>query len=130
MPRADHDQSPVIWWLRQDLRLADNPALVAAIKTGAPVIALFILDDKTPGHWRWGGASRWWLHHSLAALAKDLEGRGTSLTLRRGVATAELRGVINETGASAVFWNRQYEPFAVERDKALKVELAKHGVEA
>ena len=61
-----------IVWFRQDLRTRDNPALAAAVARG-PVLPLFILDDETPGpRWRWGGASRWWLHHSLAALGADL----------------------------------------------------------
>ncbi len=62
--------NPVIVWFRQDLRLADNPALRAAAATGAPLLCLYILDDTSPGDWKMGGASRWWLHHSLAALDK------------------------------------------------------------
>jgi deoxyribodipyrimidine photo-lyase len=114
---------PVIVWFRQDLRLSDNPALAAAIATGRPVLPLFILDDDTPGRWAWGGASRWWLHHSLAALGADLAKRGAPLTLRRGVASDVLRDVIRESAAGAVFWNRCYEPFAVARDTALKADL-------
>ena len=57
-----------ILWFRQDLRLADNPALAAAVARGRPVLALYLLDDETPGAWRPGGAGRWWLHHSLVAL--------------------------------------------------------------
>ncbi len=58
---------PVIVWFRQDLRLADNPALAAAARSGRPIIALFVLDldDEMPGDWRMGAASRWWLHGSL-----------------------------------------------------------------
>ena len=58
-------------WLRQDLRLADQPAFAAAARVG-PVLALYVLDDVTPGKWRIGGAQRWWLHHSLAVLGKEL----------------------------------------------------------
>ena len=74
---------PVILWFRQDLRLADQPALVAAAKEG-PVVPVYILDDETPGDRRMGGASRWWLHHSLAALDADLREHGSRLILRRG----------------------------------------------
>ena len=66
-------EAPAIVWLRQDLRLADNPALAAAAETNRPLALLYILDDETPGRWRIGGASRWWLHHSLIELAKALE---------------------------------------------------------
>ena len=77
-------QPPIILWFRRDLRLADHPALSAAAATGAPVIPLYILDDETPGAWRLGGASRWWLAGSLRALDKDLRAAGSRLILRRG----------------------------------------------
>ena len=77
-------EAPAIHWFRQDLRLRDNPALNAAIATGRPVLPLYILDDETPGRWRMGGASRWWLHHSLTSLAADLKKLGAHLILRRG----------------------------------------------
>jgi len=112
--------NPIIVWFRQDLRLADNPALKAAAATGAPLICLFVLDDGAAGDWKWGGASRWWLHHSLTALGKSLKG---NLVLRRGDAAAVIPALMHETGADRVFWNRCYEPFAVARDTALKTGL-------
>ena len=74
---------PIIVWFRQDLRLSDNPALAFAAHSGRPLICLYVLDDQTPGDWKMGGASRWWLHHALAALDGALDGR---LALRRGPA--------------------------------------------
>ena len=50
---------PVIVWFRQDLRLADNPALAFAARSGLPLVCLYVLDDETSGAWRPGGASRW-----------------------------------------------------------------------
>lgn len=64
--------APVLLWFRRDLRVADNPALLAAVASERPIVAAFVLDDETPGPWSHGGAGRWWLHHSLAALARDL----------------------------------------------------------
>ena len=120
---------PIIVWFRQDLRLSDNPALAFAAKSGRPVVCLYILDDETPGNWKWGGAARWWLHHSLTALGKAL-GRhdGGGLVLRRGPADKVLKTALQETGAEAVTWNRCYEPFAVARDKKLKAELTCEGI--
>ena len=115
--------SPIIVWFRQDLRLSDNPALTHAVKSGKPVICLYLLDDETPGDWRMGGASRWWLHHSLTALDKDLHARGGCLVLRRGQAGKIVPALLRETGADAIVWNRCYEPFAVRRDTALKSAL-------
>ena len=78
--------SPAIVWFRDDLRLADNPALRAAVDRGGPVVALYILDEESPGVRPLGGASRWWLHGSLRELANELRARGGRLTLRRGAA--------------------------------------------
>lgn len=113
---------PVLLWFRQDLRLSDNQALVAAARKG-PVIPVYILDDEAPGQWKRGGASRWWLHHSLAALDADLQKLGSKLILRRGPALKVLQGLITETGAQAVHWNRQYEPWAIARDSRIKEHL-------
>ena len=107
-------------WFRQDLRLADNPALQAAIARGGPVIPVYIWAPEEEGAWAPGSASKWWLHHSLAALAADLEKAGARLVLRRGPTAETLKALLTETGADAVFWNRRYEPAAIERDKAVK----------
>jgi deoxyribodipyrimidine photo-lyase len=114
-----------IVWFRQDLRIRDNPALAAAAALG-PILPVYILDEITPGpHWRHGGASRWWLHCSLTALADELG----ALTLRRGDPRTILPALIEETGATAVYWNRCYEPFAVDRDSQLKASLQAKGIE-
>ena len=122
--------SPVIVWFRQDLRLADNPALDAALRSGAPVVPVYILDDVAPGEWRMGGANRWWLHHSLTALAADLVKRGSRLILRRGPAGPMLDQLLAETGAETVLWNRLYEPWATARDGAIKGQIAARGLTA
>lgn len=106
-------------WFRHDLRLADNPALRAAA-TGRRVVAVYIHSDGAPGAWRLGGAARWWLHHSLVALAASLAARGHPLVLRQGDAMAELERLLDETDASAVFWNRRYEPWAIAQEAAVE----------
>jgi deoxyribodipyrimidine photo-lyase len=123
-------ESPVILWFRQDLRLRDNPALNAAMARRRPVLPLYILDDETPGRWKLGGASRWWLHRSLTSLAADLAKLGATLVLRRGRADAVIAELLRETGAAAVHWNRCYEPFAIARDGAIKKTLAAAGIAA
>ena len=123
-------QSPAIVWFRQDLRLCDHPALAAAIERGGPVVPVFIWAPEEEGAWPPGGASQWWLHHSLTALAADLEKHGSRLIVRRGRSAAELERVIAETGASAVFWNRRYEPASIARDRAVKASLRERGVTA
>lgn len=122
-------EAPVLVWLRQDLRLADNPALQEACASGRPLIVCYVLDDETPGIWRIGGASRWWLHHSLAALTQSLRKRGGDLVLRRGAAAQEILKLAEETGAAALYWNRCYEPFAIQRDSAIKEKTRTRGLE-
>jgi deoxyribodipyrimidine photo-lyase len=121
---------PVIVWFRQDLRLRDNPALAAALAHGGAVVSVFILDDAGEGRWPAGGAARWWLHHSLAALDASLRPRGSRLVLARGDSATVLRGLLAATGANAVHWNRRYEPATVARDQALKVALTADGIAA
>ena len=116
---------PVLLWLRQDLRLNDQPALLAAARAG-PVIPVYILDDEGPGGWRIGGAQRWYLHHALEALAGALETRGSRLTLRRGEAAAVLRTLIDETGATAVHAIRHYEPWWRKAEAAFGDRLYLH----
>src|ERR1700712_2135126 len=120
--------SCVIVWFRQDLRLADNPALAHAVATGQPVLCLYILDDETPGAWPAGAASRWWLHQSLQALGAELAEIGGSLVLRCGRADAVVPALIAETDASAVFWNACYEPWSMVRDAGLKTALGEKNV--
>ena len=119
--------APVILWFRQDLRLADNPALNDAVKSGAPVIPVYILDNDNPGPWKMGGASRWWLHHSLNALSESLSG---NLFCYRGDARTVLADLAKSTKASAVVWNRCYEPWRVKRDTEIKLLLEESSVEA
>ncbi|THD36760.1 MAG: deoxyribodipyrimidine photo-lyase [Sphingomonas sp.] len=118
---------PSIVWLRRDLRLADQPALAAAIADG-PVVPVYVLDDDTPRHRAMGAASRWWLHHSLASLDKDLRAKGSRLILRRGKCDEELTKVANEVGAGAVHAIRHYEPWwrNAERAVAKQLDLACH----
>ena len=121
--------APSIVWFRQDLRLQDNPALHAALARGGAIVPLYILDDAAEGRWPMGGASRWWLHHSLAALDAALRERGSRLILAKGATAPLLKACLAATGAGAVFWNRRYEPAVVARDASLKIELAAAGVE-
>jgi deoxyribodipyrimidine photo-lyase len=114
------ENSPVIVWFRQDLRLTDNPALDAAVRSGAPLLPVYVLDDVNAGAHAMGAASRWWLHHSLAALDKSLNG---GLVFLKGDAKTILPRLARDTGATRIFWNRCYEPWQIERDRSLKAQL-------
>ncbi|MCE9619058.1 MAG: DNA photolyase family protein [Planctomycetes bacterium] len=112
--------SGTIVWFQLDLRLDDQPALAFAAATGEPVIPVYCLDDVRAGRWAVGGASRWWLHQSLCALSRSLEAKGSRLILRRGDAVKELMALAKESGATAIAYNRRYEPWAAELEVALK----------
>lgn len=111
-----------ILWLRRDLRLADQPALYAAAQAG-PVVPVFVLDEPAAGDHAYGGASRWWLHHSLESLGRSLGKHGSRIVLRRGDAPDELAKLAKETGASAVHAIRHYEPWWRKAQGALKDAL-------
>ena len=115
-------------WLRHDLRLADQPALTAALRQGGPVYPVFIDSPGEEAAWAPGGASRWWLHQSLQSLATALERCGSRLVIRRGESLAELLALVRETGADAVFWNRRYEPAITARDAQIKLQLRAAGL--
>ena len=123
-------KSPVICWFRSDLRLRDNAALTAACETGRPVIPVFILDDLSPAIWKRGAASRWWLHHSLAALDAALQKSGFHpMLFAKGDARTKLPEIVQKIGASDVYWNRCYEPWAMQRGKEIKTALKGSGVD-
>lgn len=117
-------------WFRRDLRLTDNAALRVALTAHRHVIPVYIHDPAAAGAWAPGAAGCWWLHHSLIALAQALQGTGSQLILRHGNAAAELHRLIQETGATAVYWNRLYEPDAVQRDTEIKRTLRARGIMA
>lgn len=122
---------PVVVWLRQDLRLHDNPALEAAARSGRAVVVLYIHDSDhgRNGGWPLGGAARVWLHHSLAELGEALRSRcGATLVLRAGAPLTELLAVVAEIGAGEVLWNRVYEPWFWDRDATAAELLRSSGV--
>jgi len=114
------NSAPIIVWFRQDLRLADNPALHAAASEGRPILPVYILDDENADDWKMGAASRWWLQQSLSSLDCSLQG---GLLFLRGDARVCLPKLIQDVRADAVYWNRCYEPWRIARDTAIKERL-------
>jgi len=121
--------APLILWFRNDLRLQDNSALAAAVSAGQPIIPVYIWDPASYGDWAPGGASKWWLHHSLQRFGKSLEALGSQLVLRSGDSLEILQQLIAETGANALYWNRRYQPPVREMDAEIKRQLIEQGLE-
>lgn len=119
---------PSLLWFRLDLRLDDNPALLAAVESLSPMIPVFIWAPDEEDPWPPGAASRWWLHQSLKSLQQQLAENGSRLVLRAGPSLQTLEQLIAETGAQSVFWNRRYEPAVIPRDAAIKKYLRERGL--
>ncbi|MBI1392484.1 MAG: deoxyribodipyrimidine photo-lyase [Alphaproteobacteria bacterium] len=120
-------KNTAIVWFRNDLRLADHPALTAAAAAHEEIILLYVLDERGPFARR--GAAAWWLDGSLRSLRDDIEARGGRLTLRRGPGGDIVREVVDASGARAVYWNRRYDPGGIEEDTRLKADLKADGVD-
>ncbi len=117
-------------WFRNDLRLTDNPALIAGLGSGRPVVPFYIFDDETPGIRPLGAAARWWLHHSLLSLDASLRSLGSRLILRRGPAESVIDRLAADCGATALYWNRAYDQGARERDARVKQSFDSRGMVA
>lgn len=115
-------------WFRQDFRLEDNHALTAAAKNG-DIIPVYIHSPEEEGDWPIGGASKWWLHHSLESLSQEFDKHGLKLVIRKGKTLENLRLLIKETQANAVYWNRRYEPAVIARDTSIKSDLKDEGID-
>ena len=113
-----------ICWFRQDLRLSDNPALSAA-SNHENILPIYILDKDNSGENYIGEASKLWLHHSLTALKKSLNGK---LWIASGDPIVILSNLIETYSIKAVYWNRCYEPWRIKRDKKIKNELSKKNI--
>ncbi|MDH3334872.1 MAG: DNA photolyase family protein [Gammaproteobacteria bacterium] len=115
---GSNTMQPVILWFRRNLRLADNAALQAAVEAGCPIIPLYIHDEEDRG-----SASRWWLHHSLTNLERDLRKLGASLLLRSGDPRQILAELAAQTGAKALYFARRREPACIRQERDVSEEL-------
>ncbi|NCC38473.1 MAG: deoxyribodipyrimidine photo-lyase [Gammaproteobacteria bacterium] len=118
----------IILWLRRDLRLADNPALQAAVAEAERLVPLYIHAPAEESPWTPGAASHWWLHWSLTALEQRLRELGSRLWIGQGESLAVLRQVIAATGAQGLHWNRLYDPTTRARDAQIKQALRADGL--
>ncbi len=117
-----------IFWFRRDLRLEDNVGLVAALQSGLPVLPVFIFDphilDKLPGN----DARVTFIHSRLLVVQAQLEALGSSLQVLHKTPKAAFKELMENKPIKAVFTNRDYEPYAIQRDKAIEHFLTKNQV--
>ena len=122
------DTQPVIYWFRQDLRLADLPGLVEAASNGIPVVPVYVLDDAAPGEWAPGAASHWWLHHSLKSLAASIRQQHGSLWFHMGSPAQRLVELAAQTGARGIYCSRAFEPWAVQQEQDVRRRATRAGL--
>ncbi len=115
----------IIYWVRQDLRIRDNPALFEAARVGH-VLPVYILDDVNSGRYCMGEASQLWLYHSLNDLKKSLQ---DNLLVFRGDSKKILLQLAEDHSASAIYWNRCYEPQQIELSKSIKEKCKQYNIE-
>ena len=118
----------VVHWFRRDLRVTDNTALHEADRAAERVVPVFCWDDAILRSADVGGARVAFLLESLRSLEANLDALGHRLVVRRGRPEEVLRTLAREAGASAIFANRDYEPYARERDARVAAALASEGV--
>mmetsp|Transcript_6370 Transcript_6370/g.14137 ORF Transcript_6370/g.14137 Transcript_6370/m.14137 type:complete len:935 (-) Transcript_6370:1153-3957(-) len=134
-PNADNSHPPlsydvVIVWFRRDLRVDDNPALVAALNVSRRVVPFFVWAPEEEGQFQPGRTSRWWTKHSVLDLQRQLCALGSHLIMRRSAERSKgLLQLVQETGAQAVFFNHLYDPISLVSDHEVKQALATRGVQ-
>ena len=124
---SQHGQRAIVWF-RKDLRLADHPALDAALQANKEIIPVFIWDEEEGGNWSPGAASRWWLHHSLASLGSSITKLGGSLILARGKAGQVLPELAQAYQADQIFYGRCYDPAGIATQEAVEEACDLQGI--
>ena len=113
-----------IIWFRQDLRVKDNPALVAAAKSGV-VLPVFIDDSDTPQAYQRGASSQWWLHSALTSLNDALHGH---LICLRGSPLGCLLQLVRQYKIDGLYFNRCYDQYTIKRDQRISRALKESNV--
>ena len=121
-------KGPVLVWFRDDLRLSDHPALVAGLAGDCPVVPVYVFDEQSPAFRQMGGASRWWLHHSIAALDVSLRAKGSYLRIVRGAAQTAIPRLVDHYQASGMVWSRRYGAAEIAVDASIKAWCKDHGI--
>lgn len=114
------NQPVSIFWFRRDLRLDDNAGLYHALKSGHPVLPLFIFDRNILDELPKKDARVEFIHGAVADLKQQLEKNGSTLIVRYGKPQEVWPEILKEFEVAAVFTNRDYEPYALERDTFLQ----------
>ena len=122
------DKKVIICWFRDDLRLADNPALHAAAQTKMALVPVYIINDQ-PANWNRGSAGSCYLARSVRELSAALKRKSSKLTIRKGSAACELEKLCKCLPVAAVYCSQRFDPVGVAEEKQVKAILAKNKVD-
>jgi deoxyribodipyrimidine photo-lyase len=123
------DEPVALFWFRRDLRLEDNVGLTHALKSGYSVLPIFIFDKNILEKLEDRHDRRLsFIHGALESLQKRITAAGSSLRVMHGTPEEALRRLLAEYDVRAVYANRDYEPYAVERDRQIGLMLDKSGI--
>ncbi|NEK97328.1 cryptochrome/photolyase family protein [Bacillus mobilis] len=116
-------QNKIIVMFQKDFRLYDNPALFEATQSGE-VVPVYVHDET----FSMGSASKWWLHHAIIDVQKQLEALGSTLIIRKGNTQEEILSLIEQLGITAVYWNICYDPDRLQSNQKMKMMLERKGI--
>lgn len=128
-PHSQTENAPAIIWFRDDLRLADNPALEFATARNRAIIPIFIFETNIPKHAQLGGAQKWMLHFALKSFGSNIESLGAELIIRKGDPGQILQEFVANHGATSIYWNRRYTSHGIDCDKKIGNWLTHNNVE-
>ncbi|MDR4419063.1 deoxyribodipyrimidine photo-lyase, partial [Bacillus paranthracis] len=116
-------QNKIIVMFQKDFRLYDNPALFEAAQSGE-VVPVYVHDET----FSIGSASKWWLHHTIIDVKRQLEALGSTLIIRKGNTLEEILSLIKQLGITAVYWNICYDPERLQFNQKMKMMLEDKGI--
>ena len=108
------------FWFRRDLRLADNTGLYYALKSGLPVIPIFIFDDSILDELPKNDGRVQFIHETLSEIHTELTALGKTLLVEKGNVLSVWKSLIKTYSVKEVFFNKDYEPYAIARDAQVR----------
>lgn len=108
-----------IFWFRRDLRLEDNVGLFHALQSAHPILPIFIFDEAILNKLPQNDARVGFIHENLSLINTQLQESGSSLLVRKGETINVWADLLNEFEVKEVFFNKDYEPYALQRDTAI-----------
>lgn len=118
----------IVFWFRRDLRLNDNRGLYEALRSGRPVLPLFIFDDDILHGLPANDHRVEFIHRQLQKLEKEFTGLGSGLLVKRGKPLDVFVSLLKDYPVEAVYCNGDHEPYGLKRDEKVRALLESQGI--